>query len=205
MKLILASGSERRNHLLSWLGIPFEVVESGFDESLIDESDPEKLVEKLALEKAQLVSKEVKDALVIGADTVGYIDGEILGKPKDAEDAVRFLKKLSGRKHEVYTGVAVIDSDSGKELVVSGKTEVTFRKLMDKEIRDYVATGEPLDKGAAYAIQMGARGFVSEVRGSYTNVVGLPMVLLVKLLEEQGYSINKDVSKIVFEKTGYWS
>jgi septum formation protein len=220
MKIILASGSERRRVLLSWLGVPFEVVVSDIDEGSVKESDPKKLVERLAEEKAEDVRVRVrvrvrdKNYLIIGADTVGFIDrdptsprlrggGAILGKPKDEKDAFRMLKKLSGNTHLVYTGIAVVNARKGKTVSDVGETAVTFRKLSDKEIQDYVDTGEPLDKGAGYAIQMGAAGFVKKVRGSYTNVVGLPLVKLEELLEKSGFHLDKDVSKIVFEKTGY--
>jgi septum formation protein len=214
MKLILASGSERRRVLLSWLGLPFKVVGSEIDEGSVKEIDPRKLVKRLAVEKARAVAKGIRNyelgnreqhILVIGADTVGFIDHEILGKPKDEEDAFLMLKKLSGKTHWVYTGVAVVNTRSGKSVADVEKTAVSFRKLTDREIQDYVDSGEPLDKGAGYAIQMGAAGFVKKVRGSYTNVVGLPLVTLAKLLKKSGYSLDKDVSKIVFENTGYWS
>jgi septum formation protein len=214
MKLILASGSERRRVLLSWLGVPFKVVISDIDEVSVKESDPRKLVKRLAVEKARAVAKGIRNyelgireqqILVIGADTVGFIDHKILGKPKDKKDAFLMLKKLSGKTHWVYTGVAIVNASSGKFVADVEETAVTFRKLTDKEIQDYVNSGEPLDKGAAYAIQMGAAGFVEEVRGSYTNVVGLPLVKLSELLKRQGYDVKEDVSKIVFEKTGYWS
>lgn len=205
MKLILASGSERRSNLLAWLGIPFAVVVSEFDENSIKDTKPAELVKKLALEKAKAVVKNLDSGLVIGADTVVAIDGQVIGKPADEDGAVRILKKLSGKTHAVFTGVAVVDSKSGSIVLDFEKTEVTFRKLSDKEIRDYVATGEPLDKGGAYAIQMGAKDFVAKVKGSYTNVVGLPLVKLARLLRKMGISIDNDVAKVVFEKTGYWS
>lgn len=245
MELVLASGSDRRRILLSWLGVPFKVVISDIDEVSIKEMDSERLVRQLAVEKAKAVAERMSDPstvwnhtgsrraqgdkrdlkslsrlsrmhgsglLVIGADTVGFIDGEILGKPKDTKDAFRMLKKLSGRKHWVYTGVAVVrasrpDLEERKTESLSAveKTAVTFRKLSDKEIQDYVDSGEPLDKGASYAIQMGAAGFITKVEGSYTNVVGLPLVKLAELMEKMGLSIDKDVGRIVFEKTGYRS
>ena len=205
MKLILASSSERRRELLLWLTVPFEVVVSELDESQIQADDPGSLVSRLALEKAKAVAKDLNDGLVIGADTIVYIGGEIIGKPKDEKDAVRILRKLSGNTHWVYTGVAVVDASSGKNSVDVEKTAVTFREIPEGEIQAYVDSGEPLDKAGGYAIQMGAAGFVEKVEGSYTNVVGLPLLTLAELLEKQGYSVKKDVSKIVFKKTGYWS
>lgn len=213
MKLILASSSERRRELLSWLGVPFEVVVSELDESQIQADDPGSLVSRLAVEKAKAVADRVRDrdrdrdgeCLVVGADTIVYIGGEIIGKPKDEKDAVRILRKLSGNTHWVYTGVAVVDASSGKSSVDVEKTAVTFREVPEGEIQAYVDSGEPLDKAGGYAIQMGAAGFVEKVKGSYANVVGLPLLTLAELLKKQGYSVKKDVSKIVFKKTGYWS
>lgn len=205
MKIILASGSERRNELLSWLGIAFDVMVSGFDEASIYEIDPEKLVKRLAFEKAKTVAVELGEGLVIGADTIVYCEDEIIGKPKDEEDAVRILTKLSGKTHMVYTGVCVINANSDKSECGVEKTAVSFRKLKESEISDYVASGEPLDKGGGYAIQMGAKNFVEKVDGSYTNVVGLPFQLLVDLLREQGFFYKESVQKIIKEKTGYLS
>jgi len=219
MYLILASGSERRRELLSWLGLEFKVLVSGFDENSVKENDPSRLVKELALKKAQAVSRKLKlddsgfkneDLLVIGADTVVGIAGEIIGKPKNEEDAVRILRKLSGREHRVFTGVAVIVCDHGLEkktkiAAEAEETKVTFRMIAEEEIRNYVASGEPFGKGGAYAIQMGAAKFVEKIEGSYTNVVGLPLLLLAKLLEKQGYKINKDIAGVIYKKTGYRS
>ncbi len=164
-------------------------------------------MERLAIEKAKVVARQFRkhDALIIGSDTIVHVDGEIVGKPRDKKDAVRILKKLSGKTHKVYTGVSVINARTGK--IVSGvdRTSVTFRKLTRKQIREYVATGEPLDKGGAYAIQMGAADFVEKVDGSYTNVVGLPLLVLQRLLEQQGFIIRDDVSRIIFSHTDYYS
>ena len=224
MKLILASGSERRRELLSWIGIPFEIVISDFDEGSVHERNPEKLVERLALEKAKAVAERIQksevpeklrhgagrsqkreQSLVIGADTVVRVDHETIGKPKDEKDAARILRKLSGTTHVVFTGVAVVNAHSGESFVEAEKTRVTFRKLKEAEIRAYVASGEPLDKGGGYAIQMGAKGFVTSVEGSFTNVVGLPLLTLTGLLEKHGYQVRNTVSEILFEKTGYRS
>ena len=218
MDLILASGSERRRELLSWLGVPFTVVTSQVNEALVRSSNPQILVKRLAIAKARAVQRRITNhesrikglkepvtCLVIGADTVVFIDGETIGKPKDEKDAVRILRKLSGEIHTVYTGITVVDALTKKSVSAVEKTFVMFRKLSDEEINDYVVTGEPLDKGGGYAIQMGAKGFVADVRGSFTNVVGLPLVVLGTLLRKQGFWLKRDVSKIVFEKTGYLS
>lgn len=227
MKLILASASERRRELLSWFGIPFEVHESGFNEDTVHENDPAELVMRLALEKAKKVSETLsrdepdlkkERFLVLGADTVIYIEGEpipprdykggeIIGKPVTPENSMRILQKLSGRTHEVYTGVAVlqIKEKLEKKLVGVDVSKVTFKKLTNKEIKDYVDTREPLDKGGGYAIQMGAKRFVTNVSGSYTNVVGLPLLLIRDLLTRYGVRIAVDVKAIIKEKTGYLS
>lgn len=224
MRLILASSSERRAELFSWLGIPFEVLVSDVDESSIEERHPWVLVKRLALAKAQAVADRLQQSgvperlrsgtrssqkgetvLVVGADTVVRVDGEIIGKPTDRSDAVRILGKLSGKTHTVYTGVAVVDASTLQSVVDVEQTRVTFRTLATQEIADYVASGEPLDKGGGYAIQMGAAGFVTQVVGSYTNVVGLPLLLLTKLMEAQGLHLDRDVSQLVREKTGHES
>ena len=140
---------------------------------------------------------------MIGADTVVRVDHETIGKPEDEQDAARILRKLSGTTHVVFTGVAVVNAHSGESFVEAEKTRVTFRKLKEAEIRSYVASGEPLDKGGGYAIQMGAKGFVTLIEGSFTNVVGQPLLLLTRHLGKSGFIIKGDVSHLIYEKTGY--
>lgn len=148
------------------------------------------MVRRLAEEKARLAATRVRtvDAgskpLILAADTTVVLDGEILGKPADAEDARRMLRQLSGRSHEVITGVALLRLPDGALRVADETTEVEFAPLSDVEIETYVATGEPMDKAGAYAIQEGAARFVSRIAGSYANVVGLPVELVLRILEE---------------------
>jgi septum formation protein len=186
-RLVLASVSPRRRELLGSLGVAFDVVPSGVDESLLSASDSVAFARRAAREKCQEVAARVEpDTVVLAADTVvHYHDAAgrdiTLGKPTDPEDAVRMLQTLSGREHEVTTGVAVRLA-GGSIVVESATTGVRFRALSDREIEEYVATGEPLDKAGAYGIQGGAGRFVEEVRGDLQNVIGLPVRLVAGLL-----------------------
>ena len=184
-KIILASASPRRRELLSKAGFKFDVVVSDTDEN-IDVCDAPLMVRELALLKAGDVAKKVKkNSLIIGADTVVCIDGEILGKPKDWRDAKRMLTKLSGRAHQVYTGVCIIDSGTGKAVCKSERTDVIFKQLTKRQIRSYIATREPMDKAGAYAIQGGARSFVRGIVGSFDNVVGLPVEMVREIIKTE--------------------
>jgi septum formation protein len=175
MELVLASQSPRRSELLNSAGIPFRVQAANVDETLLPGEGPVDYVRRLACAKAQAVQGD----LVLGADTVVVLDGQIMGKPADAEDAARMLRSLSGRAHEVLTGICLI----GREITVAhDTTTVLFSELSEEEIWDYVATGEPMDKAGAYAIQGTASRFVERIEGSYSNVVGLPMAMVYRQL-----------------------
>jgi len=176
--LILASASPRRRELLSTLGLDFEVQVPDVDETLLPGESAKQYVERLAKMKAEAVS--ATNSIVIAADTIVVRDDVILGKPKDAEDAQKMLKSLSGRSHEVITGVCVQNTVGC--IVFSVGTIVAFRVLDEKEIVMYVKSGEPLDKAGAYAIQGNAASMVSSIEGSYTNVVGLPLSAIYKTL-----------------------
>lgn len=184
MELILASQSPRRKELLTLLGRPFRVQVASVDETMED-LPIDQAVARLSYRKAAAIGAE-KDQIVIGADTVVVLGGQVLGKPRDAEDAIRMLHSLSGKTHQVMTGVCVIKGE--KVLTHTEVTEVTFRTLTDREIDDYVATNEPMDKAGAYGIQGGAARFVEGIRGDYYNVVGLPVcrlgLMLEKIMEE---------------------
>jgi len=184
MKIILASTSPRRLELLRGLGLKVKVIGSRVRESKFNISDPEKLAKTLALTKAQEVARRMKSGLIIGADTIVVLKGKILGKPNDEEEAKSMLRKLSGRTHEVLTGLAVIHAPSGKTRVDFVRTKVKFRKLVEEEIASYVATGKPFDKAGAYAIQEKAGLFVEKIYGCYFNVVGLPLARLAEILKE---------------------
>lgn len=175
MKLVLASQSPRRAELLRNAGYEFTVRPANVDESVLENEDPRKHVERLAMQKAQATPAEPGE-IIIGADTVVVIDKEILGKPKDPDDAARMLRLLSGRRHEVLTGICF---RCGALIVKDwAATRVWFCELSKADIADYVATGEPMDKAGAYAIQGRASRFIERIDGSYTNVVGLPVALL---------------------------
>lgn len=176
---LLASASPRRKALLEKAGYVFEVKPSNIDEPIQSE-DPTEHAELTAKMKAEAVEGEV----VLAADTVVSLDKRIIGKPKDEEDAIRILKRLSGRKHEVITGVALICN--GKTTLQHEKTELFFRELSDDEISQYARTGEPLGKAGAYAIQRRGFNLISRISGSYTNVVGLPMELTKRMLSSVG-------------------
>ena len=179
-KIILASASPRRQEILTLGGFKFEVRVSDAEDRIqkeeIEKLAPHEQVEKLAQCKAKdIYSKYAKneDILVVGADTVVSVDGRVLGKPESKEDAIQMLKRLSGRTHEVYTGVCLIEKE--KQKTFSCLTEVSFYEMSDEEIEAYVASGECYDKAGAYAIQGGAAKFICGIKGDYFNVVGLPL------------------------------
>ncbi len=177
MKIYLASGSPRRRELLTQIGIEYEVRVSCADESC-DITDPAMMVEELSRRKAFAVADElktegVKDYCVIGADTVVALDGEILGKPKDKADAVRMLSELSGRSHDVFTGVTIVYP--GVVRIFNERTAVHFSGMTGEEIEEYVSTGDPLDKAGAYGIQGFCARYIKGIDGDYNNVVGLPV------------------------------
>ena len=180
MSLVLASRSSRRAELLTRAGYEFDVVPADIDESMRAGENPKALVRRLALEKAAVVARLHPSAVVLGADTV-VVDGEVvLGKPSDEFAAAGMLRRLSGRTHEVLTGVALEAGGRWWDEVVS--TLVVFRELDDDDISWYLASGEPAGKAGAYAIQGLASRFVTRIEGSYTNVVGLPISVVDKLL-----------------------
>lgn len=188
MRVILASSSPRRLQLLQQIGIEAEVRPAAFDE-LSTGKMADEIVLANAVGKCQAVCAACGDKVpVIAADTVVVLDGQILGKPKDAADAVRMLTELSGRTHKVLTGVAV--SFRGRQLAEVCETEVIFRTLTAAEIADYVATGEPLDKAGAYGIQGRGAVFVEKINGCYNNVVGLPLTRLHLMLAKLGVDGN---------------
>ena len=183
-RIILASGSPRRRELLAKLNIDFEIITSDADET-IDSDNPETIVETLSERKARAVFDTITDdnVLVIGADTIVYYDGEVLGKPEDEEDARGMLSMLSDRTHQVYTGVSIISRIKGEEKVkiFSDRTDVTFYEIDKFDLADYIKTGSPMDKAGAYGIQDDFAKHVKKIDGDYNNVVGLP---LSKLYQE---------------------
>jgi septum formation protein len=187
--LVLASGSPRRKELLAILGVEYEVRVSDCDETIEPGTDPERAVQELAYRKAAVVAKTVHGGFVLGADTIVVHEGVILGKPQDVEDARRMLAMLSGQTHVVYTGIALVEA--GGERVVRDvcATRVTMKRLTPEMIEAYIATGEPMDKAGAYAIQGKAAPFITSIEGDYFNVVGLPLSLVADRLAELGYDV----------------
>lgn len=178
--LVLASASPRRQELLRHAGISFEVHPADIGEEPLPGEDAKACAERLAREKTLAIAQLRPDDTILGADTVVVVDEEILGKPVDAADAARMLRLLSGRKHQVITGVCVVAG--GQWSVASETTLVTMSEISNKEIADYVATGEPMDKAGAYAIQGMAARWIPRIEGDYSNVVGLPMALVLRML-----------------------
>jgi septum formation protein len=182
--IVLASASPRRQQLLGNAGISFVAQAANISEAPGAGEAPRALAERLAREKAQAVFGLRPNDVVLGADTIVVVDAQILGKPRDAGDATRMLRLLSGRSHQVITGVCVMGS--GFEQVCSESTLVTVCRLTDHDIHTYVATGEPMDKAGAYAIQGFASRWIPRIEGDYGNVVGLPVSLVYGILRERG-------------------
>ena len=187
MRIILASGSPRRRALLAELGLSFEVWKPDVDESHSESEEPAGLCSRLSRLKAEAGGREFPGALVIAADTIVVIDGQVLGKPHDREDAARMLRTLQGREHEVLTGLSV--SLDSRVLTHVEHTLVRFRKLSESEITAYVSTGECDDKAGAYAVQGRGSLLVEGITGDYFNVVGLPVCRLGKMLSEFGVKV----------------
>lgn len=181
MKLILASQSPRRKELLGLLGIAFEIKVPCADETMIPGADPAQQVAEVSRRKALATTAEPTD-VIVAADTIVVCDGKILGKPRDREDAFRMLRMLSGRSHQVMTGVTVRQGDKMESCTEI--TEVYFRQLSDREITAYVDTKEPMDKAGSYGIQGGAALFTEKICGDYYNVVGLPVCRLSGMLKK---------------------
>ncbi len=184
--IILASASPRRQELLALLGIPFEILPSGVEERFLAGESPEGHVLRLARAKAEDVASRKKGRWILAADTVVEIDGKILGKPKDHREAEEMLHRLSRRVHRVLTGYCILSSASSLSREGKVTTRVKFKPLSPEEICWYIGTGEPFDKAGGYAVQGKGAFMVQEVRGSYTNVVGLPLCEVIRDLRELG-------------------
>jgi len=182
MPIVLASASPRRQELLKNAGIEFVVKPANIPETRQEGEAPQAFAERMAKEKARAVWAGMRDEYVFGADTIVVVDDLVLGKPEDEQDAARMLRLLSGRKHQVITGVCLTGSDF--EDVRSETTAVHFSALSDPDIRSYIAAGEPMDKAGAYAIQGMASRWISKIEGDYSNVVGLPVALVLQMLRE---------------------
>ena len=178
--IVLASGSPRRKELVTRLGWTFTVIAPDVDEDV--SGAPESVVELLSERKARAAAN-MADGIILAADTLVALDDEVLGKPKDEADARRMLRQLSGRTHQVYTGVCMLDARSERMEKVVERSDVTFRPLTDEEIEAYIATGEPMDKAGAYGVQGTARAFVTGINGEFENVMGLPISVLPGLYD----------------------
>lgn len=188
MEIILASGSPRRKELLEMLGVKdFKIIPAKGEEKDIPGATPDELVKALSLAKATEVSKEHKDSLIIAADTIVWHNNKVLGKPSSKENAFEMLSSLSGKTHEVYTGVSLILED--RILSQSVMSSVTFKNLSEDEINAYIETGEPMDKAGAYGAQGKAALFVEKINGDFFNVMGLPLCTLGQMLEKLGVKL----------------
>jgi septum formation protein len=188
-KIVLASNSPRRKALLEQIGLKFKVDNRVQEETGVTGLEPSRLVENISLRKAESVAKYYNDAVIIAADTIGVIDGKIIGKPHTAPEAAAMLVLLSGRAHAVITGFTVLDALTHAAVTRSITTTVYFKKLTDVEIQAYVKTGEPLDKAGAYGIQERGALLVERIEGDYSNVVGLPLAALANVLKEVGVRV----------------
>ena len=183
-KLILASSSPRRAEILTRGKVKFEIkIPLNYKEENIF-SDPVTHVLELSRRKAKSVADQVGDGIILGADTIVVLDGEILGKPKNEDEALLFLKKLSGRMHQVYTGITLINKSTGKVVSDYDLTKVKFNQLDEQKILNYIATGEPMDKAGAYGIQGMGNFLVDHIEGSLDNVIGLPTEKLQEMLNQ---------------------
>lgn len=185
-KLVLASGSPRRQELLHEAGIEFQTSPPNISEDCNPGETPLSYALRLSQEKAETVARRFPQDVVLGADTIVVVEGQILGKPQDARDAARMLRLLSGRRHQVTTAVSVI-APGRRPDTRSLTTHVDFRVLQEDEIQRYIASGEPMDKAGAYAIQGGAAPWVIHLEGDYSNVVGLPLPLVTEMLHTYGF------------------
>lgn len=189
MNIILASASPRRKEILGNTNVKFNIIKSEINEVILEDEAPIQAVMRLAFEKCMNIASKNKNNLVIGADTIVVLDNSILGKPKDKDDAINMIKKLSGRRHQVITGISLINLDENKKVIDYVVSNVNFKELSDEDIMDYISTNEYLDKAGAYGIQGYGALLVEEIQGDYFNIVGLPISKLSDLLKKH-FNIN---------------
>lgn len=192
MNLILASASPRRAELLSQIGISFTIIKPALEEKPDLKRKPHEIALALAEDKARFVAQKLDRGVVLAADTLVVFQGELMGKPVDIDDARRMLRLLSGSRHEVITGLVLLDAASGLVEKAYSKTTVWMKDLSEQEINDYVKGGEPLDKAGAYGIQGKAALFVDRIEGCYFNVVGLPLSLLYDMIQKMQFTIQQN-------------
>lgn len=190
--MILASASPRRRALLSLLGLPFEIAEAGVEEGRVEGESPQEMVIRLSKAKAEAVASRLRRGIVIASDTIVVLGGEVLGKPASPEEAVDMLRRLRGREHEVCSGLALLEVGSGRFYTACDKTHVHMRFYSDEEIAAYIATGDPLDKAGAYAIQDATFHPVARIEGCYASVMGLPLGLVAQVLRAFSLPVPSD-------------
>jgi len=188
-KIILASASPRRKQLLEQIGVKFEICPSNIEEILDPRLSPRKQVEVLSVQKAKKVAQEYSDAIILSADTMVSFDGEVFGKPKDAEDATVMLNKLSGKVHSVVTGFTLLDTKTLKTVTGSTETKLWFRKISKEEIKNFIIREKPYDKAGAYAVHELASIFVEKIEGDFFGAVGLSVFLVAKELKKFGIKV----------------
>lgn len=193
MNLVLASLSPRRRTLLEQIGVKPVIVPSHVDESSLVKgiTDPGEVVVTLARSKVSQVCANYRDQVVLGADTIVYLESRILGKPRDEKEAQFMLRQISGKTHSVYTGVALYNPKSGEILTDYDCTRVTMREMDQEEIEWYVSTGEPMDKAGSYALQGIGGVFVEKIEGDWTSVVGLPLPMVYRMLKTAGFGLRE--------------
>jgi septum formation protein len=187
--IVLASASPRRKELLERIGLAFKVDRTDIVERLDEDVEPHELARRLSLSKAEMAARRYSSAIIIAADTIGVLEGHLIGKPATEAKARDMLKSLSGKCHRVITGFAIIDTDTGKTVSRSTETAVYFRELSDAEIDAYIRSDEPMDKAGAYAIQGLGSLLVRKIEGDYFNVMGLPLSDLAETLKEFGVDV----------------
>ena len=206
MRIILASTSPRRRDIMSLLGLPFEVRDPDFQETTREHLTPEAEALELALGKARSIARGETDALVVGGDTLIALDDEKIGKPADPDDAVSILRRLSGRTHRILTGVALIDSATGREDTYLERVDVRMRRSTEAEIADYLARGESMDKTGAYSIQGEGHRLIESMRGDYLAAVGLPLRPIALYLQKRGAEVPANIEALYREQSLWtWS
>lgn len=201
MGLILASTSPRRREILALLGLPFDVIQPDFEETLSSLRSIEEEVIEFAVGKAQSVARQNPQAIVIGSDTMISLDGAKIGKPRDLSDARAMLVELAGRTHFIYTSVAIIDGSGGSGLKVIEKVTVRMRDFSDAAVEDYLACGESLDKAGAYSIQGEGRQLIASIDGDYLAAVGLPLKVIAEYLKDRGIAVPLSIDSFYAKKS----
>jgi len=202
-RLVLASASPRRRQLFSILNVPFIAVAADVDEEIEEGESPQEMVCRLSLAKARTVALSYPEGLIVAADTIVVLDGDVLGKPADEAEAVAMLRRLRGRKHTVLSGVTVYHPASGRVITELAESVVWMRAYADEEVARYAASGDPLDKAGAYAIQHQSFSPVERIEGCYASVMGLPLCHLARALAQLGLTLPVDVPQVCQGFTGY--